>query len=244
MSSENNQNDTAQVLDEENRIDKRLKDRILDARERVAEREDEIFVGAPLDGEVDLAHDQLVSLWSTTVRQFLRTIEPLLRSDEIDISHHYYRELPILKDTLHPPDGPTELVTDGEPQDDPAFIQWSLFYSDDISKREIIESSDPFSREFEPPEPKTVELQGLKSVIEQEKISVSWEVPLNPGLTPANRTHVAYPRYNDPLSKPTLEYAVRKADEFLHNAGIGLEIGDPTKEADADYSDIENIDTL
>jgi hypothetical protein len=244
MSSDNSQNDTAQVLDEDNRTDKRLKDRILDARERVAEREDEIFVGARLDVDVNLDHDQLVTLWSTTVRQFLRTIEPLLRSDEIDISDHYYRELPIAEETLYPPDGPTKIVTDGEPQDDPAFIQWSLFYNDDISRREIIGSSDLFSREFEPPEPKPVELSGLKSVIEQETISVGWEVPLNPGPVPANKTHVAYPDYNHPLSKATLEYAVRKADEFLHNAGIGLEIGDPTKEATGDYSDIADIDTL
>lgn len=228
--SEENQS-TGQILDD-GQIDKRLKDRILDARDRVADREDDTFVGARLTGDAKLSHSQLVGIWATSVRQYLRTIEPLLRSDEIENSRHYYHEIPIYKDTLRPPDGETLVLTAGPKDDveeDTKEIHWSLFYNDELSNREIVGDSTLFTRDFEPPEPQPVKLQGLKSVIEQDVISASWEVVLNPGTAPAEETHIAKPQIAQPLGKSTLEHAVRKADEFLHDAGISPDIGGSTK---------------
>lgn len=232
----------AKVIDEENRVDKRLKDRILDARERVAEREDACFVEAPLRGDVDYSPSDLVQIWSTSVRQYLRTIEPLLRSNEISKSHHYYREVPILQDKLYPPDGETVVAikqAGSEPETDTEHIRWSMFYDDDTHARDMV--GDP---SFEPPEPEPIELTGLKSIIETEVISHEWAVVMNPSSHFSEGKKIAYPKVSRPLSKRTLENAVRKADRFLQQAGIGLEIGDPTKEADADYSDIVDVDSL
>lgn len=232
----------AKVIDEENRVDKRLKDRILDARERVAEREDACFVEAPLN-DMDHSPSDLVQVWSTSVRQYLRTIEPLLRSDEISKSHHYYREIPILQDKLYPPDGKTVVVTeypgDKDPKVDSEEIIWSLFYDDETNARDLV--TDP---QFEPPEPEPIELTGLKSIIETERIAYEWSILMNPSTHFSKPKRIARPKINRPLSKRTLENAVRKADRFLQQAGIGLEIGDPTREADADYSDIVDVDSL
>jgi hypothetical protein len=229
--------DGAKVIDEENRVDKRLKDRILDARERVAESENEIFIGAPLDKGVNLTSQQLVQLWATAVRQFLRTIEPLLQSDEIEKSQYYYREIPILKDELYPPDGKTKVTVGDDVTTE--GIEWSLFYNDNVDTLNLIK--DP---SFEPPDPKTVEIRGLKDVIETEVISCEWSVVMNPSMHFSKPTKVAHPSVRRPLSKPTLEFAVRKADQFLQDAGVGLEIGAENKEAESDYSDIVDVDSL
>lgn len=229
----------AQVIDEENRIDKRLKDRILDARERVTEREDHAFVGAPLDDDVALTHSQRTQIWATSVKQYLRVIEPLLRSDEISNSGYYYTELPIVQRTIYPPDGPTTIIRGSGTETDTIEIAWSMLYDDDIDTMKQIMNNPLFGRGFESPEPKTFELSGLKDVIEKDGISVSWRVPLSKqDIDP----DIAQPVYETPLKKEWLEFAVRKADQFLQQAGIGLEIGDPSQEADADYTDIVDVD--
>jgi len=249
MSSDNPEQDGAQVIDEENQIDKRLKDRILDARDRVAEREDDIYVEAPLQssakGEaIPLSADDLNRLWATPVKQYLKTIEPLLRSDEIANAHHYYHNLPIVSKPITPPDGETLIVPTSDDKDPyTATIRWSQFYTDDVPNRDLIRANSLFGDDFTPPEPRKIELEGLKSIIETDVITKRWHVPLNPSSLPPYR-EVAQIEYAKPLKKEWLEYAVREADQFLQNAGISLQVGDPTKEADADYSDIEDIDTL
>jgi len=44
------------------------------------------------------------------------------------------------------------------------------------------------------------------------------------------KTYIAKPQINRPLEKSTLEQAVRHADDFLQQAGIGLEIGHQSKD--------------
>jgi hypothetical protein len=250
MSSDNpEQDDGAQVIDEENRISNRLKDRILDARERVADREDDIFVGAPLTGDVALqpgrpAEAQLTNIWKTTVRQYLKTIEPLLRSEEIEDAPYYYTELPLVNTTVTPTDGET-LIVPNHPRKDAYTeeIQWSLFYDDNISNTKLLRASNTFGNNFEPPEPRRFTLTGLKDVIEKPETTFTWSVELNPDKF-GPQLEVARPQRAVTLRREWLETAVRKADQFLQNAGIGLEVGDPTKEAHGDYSDIEDIDEL
>lgn len=232
----------AQVIDEENRINNRLKDRVLDARDRVATNENEVFVKAPLSNDINRSRAELVEIWGTSVKQYLKTIEPLLRSDELARAEYFYTELPIIDKTVIPKDGPT-VVSEGNDRTQ-KDINWSRFYAEEIENWHLIRDTPLFGPGFEPPEPKKVELYGLKSIIETSGIAKSWRVPLNPGSDFGKQTRVAHPVYEEPLSKPTLEYAVRKADQFLQEAGIGLEVGDPTSEADADYSDIEEIDSL
>jgi hypothetical protein len=242
MSSDENPREGAQVIDEQNRIDNRLKDRILDARDRVAQNEDEVFIKTALDDDITRSQAELVQIWGTSVRQYLKTIEPLLRSDELTRAGYFYRDLPIIDKTVIPRDGATVIVEGNEKYK--REINWSRFFTSDIDNREIIRDTPLLAPGFKPPEARQVELSGLKDVIETTRISESWRVPLNPDAAFGEATRVAHPTYREPLSKSKLEYAVRKADQFLQEAGVGLEVGDPTSEADADYSDIEEIDSL
>jgi len=161
MSSDENP-EGAQVIDEENRIDKRLKDRILDARDRVAENEDAVFVKSALDDDVQRTREQLVAIWGTSVRQYLKTIEPLLRSDEISRADYFYSELSIIDKWIYPPDGETT-VFEGQ-NASTVEINWSPFYDEHTENFATIRDSNLFGRGFEPPEPKKVELSGLKGL--------------------------------------------------------------------------------
>jgi len=212
------------VVDEEKTVDQKIKSRIIDTRKRVAKREDDIFVGASLDDEITLSRPEQVNIWATSVRQFLRAIEPLLKSPEVEESHYFYEEIPIYEDMLYPRDGETLLYVNGGADTTTQDIMWSLLKSDQITNREL-EQRTHFSKSFEPPEPEPVKLHGLKSIIETEMISAGWTVPLNPGVLPGQDSYVAKPQIKQPLPKEALEKAVRIGDEFLQNAGIGLEIG-------------------
>jgi len=103
-------------------------------------------------------------------------------------------------------------------------IIWSLFYDTEIDKRKL-EKRTHFSSSFEPPEPEEVKLLGLKSIIETETINHEWRVRLNPGVHMTEERYIANPQITRPLPKESLEQAVRVADDFLQQAGVGMEIG-------------------
>lgn len=225
---DNNDNDDGgkRVRDEEGSVDQKLKDRIIAARNRVDEREDSCFIEAPLNG-VSLKNPQLTNIWSTAVKQYLRAIEPLLRSDEVENSRYYYREAPVVEETLYPPDGeyPPEDSPRAKGRDSHKY-HWSLFYRDDVGTREAIASHqhNQFSRAFDPPEPKEVRLNGLYDVLETTGISRSWAITTNPDEIPPQQNTV-YPSIEMPLRREWLTKSVRLADEFLQNAGISIDVG-------------------
>lgn len=212
------------VTDEEGTVDQKVKNRIIQARERVDEREDDVFIGAPLDKEISVTHGQQLEMWGTAVRQYIKTIEPLLKSDEIEQSDHYYNEVEIANELVYPPDGETAVWEADKDKPQVYDIPWSLFYSNDFSVFDYVDSNLPIERGFEPPEPKRVELCGLKDVLEAGGFQFQWSVVLNPQqIGPARK--IARPTESIPLKQMWLEKAVRKADGFLQQAGVGLEIG-------------------
>lgn len=213
------------VRDEEGTVDQKLKDRIIRARTRVDEREDAIYVQAPLEG-AGLTQPQSVQIWGTSVRQYLRAVEPLLRSDQIAVSDYYYHEVEIADETLRPPDG--TYPKDGGPMADvvePAEYYWSLFYSE-MPQRQAIDSHDHslFTRGFEPPEPERVQIRGLRDVIEQEQVSASWSITVNPDAPQTERV-TFQPSIRFPLRREWLRDAVRYTDEFLQECGISIDVG-------------------
>ncbi|QIO22406.1 hypothetical protein [Haloarcula sp. JP-L23] len=225
---DNDDNDDGgkRVRDEEGSVDQKLKDRIIAARNRVDEREDSCFVEAPLEG-VRLKRPQLVRIWSTAVKQYLRAIEPLLRSEEVENSTYYYRKAPVVEETLYPPDGkyPPENSSKANGRESHNY-RWSLFYRPDVSTREAIASHqhNQFSRAFAPPEPKEVTLHGLYDVLETNGIRKEWAITTNPDTIPPEQNTV-YPTVQTPLRREWLEKSVRIADEFLQQAGISIDVG-------------------
>ena len=212
------------VVDEEQTVDKQIKNQILKLRQRVSDREDLVFTQAPLDPEIGgLGRAEQVEIWKTSVVQYLERIEPLLQSDEIERSTHFYREAPLADRTVYPPDGQTPVLHNGDVT--AAEIRWSLLKSDNLSKREIVTNSDHFGRGVEPPEPRRFSVTGLKEVIEKPSQAFEWEVVLNPEQVGPERK-IARPSVQASLSKDELKKAVRLADTFLHeHAGIGVNVG-------------------
>lgn len=228
-----------QVQDGEGYVERRIKERITDARDRVAEHKSKLLVEFQAEDALtnprsgpSLQQTELLQLWAGTVKQYLRAIEPLLRDGEIPNAGHYYNEIEIVDEVVYPPDdrrhedAKTRVsAPDGSVRAE--TIPWGQFYKSEHPAR----GSDLLERGFEPPEPKQVTLKGLKSIMETDKIVREWAVPLNPH-EPSFRQAVAYPRQELPLQKEWLETAVAEADQFLHDSGLGLNIdsGDPYDE--------------
>jgi len=214
------------IKDEEGTVDQKLKERIISARNRVDERWDALYVGAPLEG-FGLSEQQKADVLGHSVRQYLMAIEPLLRSNNVVNARQYYTEVEIATEPLHPPNG--KYPKKGSPmygQIEQRPYRWDLFNNADMSRRRAMQShgSDLFGRAFEPPKPRKAELKGLKSVIETERINEQWTVVLNPGaIGPEQITF--FPSVEMPLPRRWLRDAVRYADQFLQEAGIAVDTG-------------------
>jgi len=187
-----------------------------------------------------MGRDDLVQFWATSVKQYLRAIEPLLRSEEVQDSQYYYQHLPIVDYQVIPEDGKTPVRSpDGQIREE--NIRWS--YICDPKNKCPERGHDLLGRGFSAPNPQKVQLKGIKSLLGRDSVVREWRVPLNP-QEPSFRQEVAMPTWQKPLQREWLEKAVSEADKFLHESGLGLDIDPGSREAGGDYSDIDEIDDL
>ena len=216
-----------QVVDDEGTVDQKLKNEILRARNRVEDREDRIFVQGPLEG-VPYNRDQLTRIWQTSVRQYLRRVEPLLQSEEIRGARDYYLDKTVADRTIYPGDGETPVQGGGSR--DTVEIEWSQFYREGVDLGKLQQTDDRFGQQFSPPEPKRYRLQGLQAVIEQPEQTFEWSVPLGNSVNPLQNM-VAVPTRTVTPTKHELERAVRMTDLFLQEkAGIAIDVGHQEKD--------------
>lgn len=189
-------------------VDQKIKNRIIDARNRIDEREDLLFVRAQADPDVQLQNAEALNAWGTCVRQYIRAVEPLLKSDDIQNASYYYYEVPIGHGfEVPPPDN-----EDGE---------WSKFAHTSNKRGLCREMGLPSS--FDPPKPKEVQFNGLIDVLNRPVIDLSWSFEKHPDSPGSNPVHL---EATIPVPKTFLEEAVSHVDEFLQDAGVGLEISD------------------
>jgi hypothetical protein len=203
-----------QVLDEEGTVDEKLKSRIISVRELVDKREDLLFVVSAVDPGVDVDEREAVAAWGGTVRQYLRAIEPLLRAEDIESASYYYTEPPLGEVTLAPPN------QDG--------YEFSKFADDRFDNQQLIREMG-LPPNTTPPAPYREKYVGLRDAIEKTSVSHGWVVTVSDGVGPERE--VADLQAEIPTPRYILENAVRKADQFLQQAGVGLEIG--ARETDA-----------
>jgi len=194
-------------------VDQRVKKRILDARKRVDDREDYLYVQAPVEEGLNASPVEQDLYWGMVVKQYLRTIEPLLSDEEVSEAQKYYREEVIGTVELIPQDTdryPFSLVATGQ-MDEQAFkTQYGL------------------PRTAELPQPKKEPFVGLESVLETKGVvSETWSVETTSWSDPGT-AGVIQTSAESVVPKQVYEKAVRKADAFLQQAGIGLDIqGEP-----------------
>lgn len=208
-----------EVLDDDGDVDRKVKDRILKSREYVDSAEAALFVDK-YDDLLDRAGRRmspeqvkhiLAERWSVVVRQYIRTVRPLLTSDEIEQAQYYWEELPVYSDTIEPP------AQNG--------IDWPRFYRSDESDYAIAKSMEMnVDMSFEAPEPKPVELNGLRDVLQFQEQPLYWTVVYNPDSLPIQQESETLEAQLS-LPKGVYEAAVEYTDEFLQEIGIGLEIG-------------------
>jgi len=211
------------VNDEDGSVDKRIKRRIQSTRERIDKAEEALFVGAHTDPQVQIAPQQQVAAWSTIVKQYIRSIEPLLQSEEIPESQHYYEEVELGTVTLSPPD------TDG--------YRLSLVTQPGVTESQLRQSLG-LPRTAEIPKPVSKQFNGLRTIIEGPAvIEQQWSVTVDDSGAPPSHKHI-YPHAQQIVPKEIYENAVREADLFLQNAGFGLEIDDGGGDHGFTYNDI------
>lgn len=199
-----------ETVQDDGTVDKKLKDRIINARERVDDREDYLYVQATVDANKHIEPAEQTVYWGMVVKQYLRTIEPLLNEETVSEADKFYTAISIGEVTLLPQDTPQypfSAVARGDIEPMQFKIQYDL------------------PRSVELPEPKTVEFEGLQSVIERgPMIGETWEVETNVYSDP-REGRVVRTQDQRPIPKQIYEDAVRIADRFLQQAGIGLELG-------------------
>jgi len=220
---ENESDEQKEVLDEEGTVDRKVKDRILKSREMVDQAETELFIrkyedmrnSLPRGASHEDVESALADRWAVVVKQYIRTVRPLFVSDEIEGASEYWEEIPIVDEMVYP-----------SPQ---KGVDWRRFYTSDQDDYTVASSMEMnVEPAFEAPEPKRVTLNGLKMLEEFESKRLTWTVVLTPSkFGKARKTMSLEDHFT--LTKPVYEKAVELTDEFLQQAGIGLQIsaGDP-----------------
>ena len=219
MSRQNGQDGGKQVIDEDGDVDTKVKDTIIEARNRVDKARYKIHVEAPLEGH-QIPPARQTQIFAKVVKQFPVRIEPLLSSDEIQGNEEYYHgtKEPFASFELVPPD------TEGYPVS---------LVTRDHSEKELRQMIG-LPRGVELPEPRTIAFHGLKDVIERPiMVQEQWEICVEKSGAPPNWEYV-YPTAEQLVPDQVYVNAVRQASHFLQDIGIGVETGLPEVDERAD----------
>jgi len=198
--------DDHNIIDSEGEVDQKVKNRILKSRDRVDEAEREIFVKAATNPQVRLSDAESTATWGVVVKQYLRNVEPILRADEIEDSDYFYKQIDLGHVRLVPGE------TNGR--------DFSVVDHDELSDKEIREILRlPFDATI--PKPETKPINGLKTVIEMPPVvTEEWQVKVSSGIKADYETVTAA----QAVPKQVYTDAVRRTDEFLQGAGVGIDI--------------------
>ena len=199
-----------EISDEEEYTDKRIKKRIMDARDSLNEVKKQLFTGRLLEPEVQISQAEAVIAWADLVRSYIRDLGVLLNHPDIPNADYYRNEVEIGSVSLIPPD------KDGR--------QFSLIAYEGVSEDELKRNIAGFDRNATLPRPRRRDFRGLMSIVEQEPvISEQWLVVMNPTQVGPNQEQIVLER-EQPVPREIYEKAIVESDQFLQQAGIGLDI--------------------
>lgn len=193
-----------EVEDAEGYVDRERKKDILKNRRKVEETAEYVF---PRAKRGELGPATAAGHFHEPVRNYLISIEPLLKDFDLPDAEQVYLHEPMAELVFSPPAEFTR--PDGIP-----------------SETQLKERG--YRVLGEPPEPEEHTIRGLKEIIERDRYDRSWEVTIEPlrGIR-ARRTAQKTETVTDTQVTPkrALWNAVRTADTWLQQAGIGLELG-------------------
>lgn len=192
-----------EVEDEEGYVDRERKQNIIQNRQKCEETAEYLF---PRVNRGEMRYEAAVRSFHEPVRNYLLSIEPLLKDPDLPYAEEAY---------LREPMGVVEFPLPPKFQDlggrsDPQRIK-----------------QRGFRLLGDPPEPDEHTIIGLKEIIERDEYTHTWEVEVNPvrGIAAkSKRRHTETETAVKPTPKVALINAIRTADEFLQNAGVGLSL--------------------
>lgn len=209
-------NEYENVVDESGTVNQKHKEQILQARNRIDEREDAMFTGPLIDPAIGegITHYERVKAMGRTVRMLIRRLRPLLVRDTVEGAEEYAETVELGVMTLYPPD------SDG--------IPFSALVHDDINKKAFRRRYD-LPKGVDLPQPVTREFNGLLSLLAvPDEIAYTWRVKTKTGKR-VGPDDIIELQEAQPIPMHILERAVMASDDFMQEAGIGLTLdtGDP-----------------
>lgn len=184
-------------------IDALFKQEMMRSLRRVNDREDYLYTEVPVEEGKSASPTEQDVYWGVTIKQFLRQIEQLLRSDEIEQAKQYYQEIEIGRVELVPRNTENAAFED--------YANGVLREGEFRVRNNIMEQAELPQKEYEV-------FRGLKSVIDTTGVvSKEWRVPTKNGSVLATADEKAVP-------KKIYENAFREAIDFLGSIGIGFDV--------------------
>jgi hypothetical protein len=194
----------AEIEDAEGLADRERKKDIIENRRKCEETAEYLFSRVS-QGQIH-PHAAARS-FKEPVRSYLMSIEPLLKSSDLPYAEQAWLDEKM--GVVEFPLPPRFQGLGGRPDEK------------EIKRRGFRLLGDP-------PEPDSHTIRGLKEIIERDQYTHSWEIQINP-IRGMKAKQTARTTHTETIEKPTpkmaLFNAIRTADEFLQNAGVGLEVG-------------------
>lgn len=198
-----------EVNDDEDYTDKKVKQRILNARDRLNEVQNSLFSERLIEPDVQYSEIDALRAWGLLVRSFVRDITVLLKHDDVPDNEYYAYDVDLGTIQLVPQD------TDGYEFSKTAYDEYDAEYL----RREF-----GFDREASIPQPRTVEFEGLLSLIHTKNyVEERWIVVSNP-QAPRPEQEIIETMDRRPIPQKIYEKALMQSDQFLQNVGIGLDL--------------------
>lgn len=213
MSAKENGNlfeDDIEVADDEDYCDKKIKKRILNTREMLIQSKNELETERLIKADVEYNDFEAFAAWANLIQSYIYELGILLKHPDVPKADYYREEIPL---------GRVEIV----PQDRYG-IPFSNIAYDDITKEDIVFQSPKLKRGAKIPEPVSVELRGLMDVAQTDIVlEKHWVVTTNPMQAPPNQNRIEVVG-KQAVPRNVFQQALAESDQFLQNAGIGLDI--------------------
>jgi len=210
MSTNNGQTAEIEIQDEEDYTDKRIKKRIMDSRDSLNEIKESLFAGRLLEPDVQISREQAVYAWGDLVRSYIQDLGILLEHPDIPASAKYRDHVDI---------GSMQIVTP-----DREDLPFSMVAHEKVSAEELKHELPGFDHNAELPKPREIHFKGLKSIVEYPRvIDETWIVVKNPRQIQPNQDRLTL-QTSELVPRDVYEKALVQSDQFLQQAGIGLDI--------------------
>lgn len=216
MNDNNNPHDDSyKIEDAEGYVDHEIKKTILRLRDQIDDRDDQL---SAMVASEEISEEKALQMFYRTVNQFLRRIEPVLRSD-VPGAEVAYREAELGELVIYPP--PVN-IPEGPFMDEEELRLLRQFEDTNPDTTLAPESPTPLA--------KRKEVTGLREIIETGEKTATWDVE----VTEYNGHEIAtFDGHGEKMQISNtnsydygiLAKAVRVADRFLDDAGIGIETG-------------------